>query len=56
MIEGVGLRDVRFGDPVDTYGGSSGEANARAFGVQGFPFTAVRPADAELPRGGRHRG
>lgn len=43
MIEGVGLRDLRFGDPVDTYGGAAGEANARTFGVNGFPFTAVKP-------------
>jgi arsenite methyltransferase len=43
VIEGVGFRDLRFGDPVDTYGGAPGEANARTFGVQGFPFTASKP-------------
>ena len=43
MIEGVGLRDLRFGDAVDTYGGAAGEANARTFGVHGYPFTAVKP-------------
>jgi arsenite methyltransferase len=43
-MEGVGFRDLRFGDPVDTYGGAPGEVNARTFGVQGHPFTAVKPA------------
>ena len=27
----MGFVDVRIGDPVDTFGGASGEANARAF-------------------------
>jgi hypothetical protein len=43
VIEGVGLRDLRFDDPVDTYAGASGERNARTFGVQGYAFTAVKP-------------
>jgi hypothetical protein len=43
-MEGVGFRDLRFGEPVDTYGGAPGEANARTFGVHGYPFTAVKPA------------
>ena len=43
MIEGVGFTDLRFGDPLDTYGGAPGERNARTFGVQGYPFTAVKP-------------
>jgi hypothetical protein len=42
VIEGVGLSDLRFGEPVDTYGGAAGEANARTFGVHGYPFTAVK--------------
>jgi hypothetical protein len=44
VIEGVGMVDLRFGEPVDTYGGAAGEANARTFGVRGFPFTATKPA------------
>jgi hypothetical protein len=43
VIEGVGFEDLRFGPGVDTYGGAAGEANARTFGVQGYPFTAVKP-------------
>jgi hypothetical protein len=43
VIEGVGLADLRFGDPLDTYGGAPGEGNARTFGVQGYAFTAVKP-------------
>jgi len=44
VMEGVGLRDLRFGDPLDTYGGAPGERNARTFGVQGYALTAVKPA------------
>jgi hypothetical protein len=43
-MEQVGLVDVRFGAPVDTYAGASGERNARTFGVMGYPFTATKPA------------
>lgn len=43
MIEGVGFRDLRFGDPIDTYGGAPGEQNARTFGVSGHAFTAIKP-------------
>ena len=43
MIEGVGLEALRFGPGVDTYGVAAGEANARTFGGQGYPFTAVKP-------------
>jgi hypothetical protein len=43
VIEQVGFRELRFGDPVDTYGGAPGEGNARTYGVQGYPFTAVKP-------------
>jgi hypothetical protein len=43
VIEGVGLTDLRFGDPLDTYGGAPGEGNARTFGVRGYAFTAVKP-------------
>jgi hypothetical protein len=30
------------GDPIDTFGGALGEANARAFEVFGFAFLARR--------------
>jgi hypothetical protein len=43
MLLEIGFVDIEIGDPVDTFGGAGGEANARAFGVQGYPFRAVRP-------------
>lgn len=43
MLEEVGFVDVRVGEPVDTFGGASGEQNARAFDVHGYPFIAVKP-------------
>ncbi len=43
MLEEVGFVDVRIGDPVDTFGGAGGEANARAFDVHGYAFRARRP-------------
>ena len=44
MIKGVGLVGLRFGEPLDTYGGAPGEGNARTFGVQGYAFTASKPS------------
>jgi hypothetical protein len=35
---------VQIGGPVDTFGGASGEANARNFDVSGHCFTARKPA------------
>jgi hypothetical protein len=43
MLTDVGFVDVVVGDPIDTFGGASGEANARAFDVRGYPFRARRP-------------
>ena len=43
MIDGVGFRGLRFGEPIDTYEGASGEKNARTFGVHGYAFTATKP-------------
>jgi hypothetical protein len=42
MLTEVGFVDVRIGDPVDTFAGAGGEANARAFDVHGYPFLARR--------------
>jgi hypothetical protein len=39
----MGFVDVRIGDPVDTFGGAEGEANARSFDVSGYPFYALKP-------------
>ena len=43
MLIEVGFVDVEVGEPVDTFGGAGGEANARAFDVRGYPFRARRP-------------
>ena len=42
-MESIGFVDVQIGDPVDTFGGASGEANARSFDVNGHCFTARKP-------------
>jgi hypothetical protein len=46
MLEEAGFVDVRIGDPVDTFGGAGGEANARAYEVLGFPFLATKPSSS----------
>ena len=43
MLQDSGFTDVVIGDPVDTFGGAKGEANARAFEVYGYAFLARRP-------------
>jgi len=43
MLEQTGFVDVRIGDPVDTFGGAGGEANARAYEVFGHSFVAHKP-------------
>jgi hypothetical protein len=40
----AGLTAVAFGPIVDTFGGASGEENAREFGTYGYPIKAVKPA------------
>ena len=42
MLEGTGFVDVQIGPPVDTFSGATGEANARAFDVHGYPFLAQK--------------
>lgn len=44
MLRLAGFVDVRIGPPADTFGGSGGEKNARAFEVYGYPFLARLPA------------
>jgi hypothetical protein len=39
----MGFVDVQIGEPVDTFGGADGEANARSFDVSGYSFYAVKP-------------
>jgi hypothetical protein len=43
MLEDIGFPDVRIGPAVDTFGGASGEENARAFEVYGYAFLARKP-------------
>ena len=43
MLEDTGFVDVAIGPGVDTFGGASGEANARAFDVSGHAFLAYKP-------------
>ena len=43
MLEDAGFVNVSIGEPVDTFGGASGESNARAFEVYGYAFLAFKP-------------
>jgi hypothetical protein len=43
MLEEIGFVDVQIGSPCDTFGGASGEKNARKFAVYGHPFMARKP-------------
>jgi hypothetical protein len=43
MLEQIGFVDVAIGEPVDTFGGAGGEANARAYDVYGYAFLARKP-------------
>ncbi|HEX2197805.1 MAG TPA: hypothetical protein VHG88_04185 [Burkholderiales bacterium] len=43
MLEEVGFVDVQIGAPCDTFGGASGEKQARRFEVYGYPFLARKP-------------
>jgi hypothetical protein len=43
MLEEVGFVDVRIGARCDTFGGASGEKQARRFEVYGYPFLARKP-------------
>ena len=43
MLEEAGFDRIEIGPPADTFGGASGEKNARRFEVYGYPFLARRP-------------
>jgi hypothetical protein len=43
MLEEAGFVDVTIGEPVDTFGGATGEEKARAFEVYGYAFLARKP-------------
>jgi len=42
-MEKAGFVDVQIGPPVDTFGESAGEGNARLFEVYGYAFLARKP-------------
>jgi hypothetical protein len=42
MLERAGFDSVVIGEPMDTFAGAGGEANARTFDVHGFAFLARR--------------
>ena len=44
MLEQTGFVDIVVGPAVDTFGGASGEDNARTFAVSGHAFLARKPA------------
>ena len=43
MLEEIGFVDVQIGAPCDTFGGASGEKQARRFDVYGYPFLGRKP-------------
>ena len=44
MMRQTGFVDIEVGPAVDTFGGASGEANARTFAVFGYAFVAYKPS------------
>ena len=42
MLQDAGFDSVVIGEPMDTFAGAEGEANARTFEVHGFAFLARR--------------
>ena len=42
MLEDSGFAQVSVGPPVDTFGGATGEPQARSFDVYGYAFLAHR--------------
>jgi len=43
MLTEAGFTDISIGPAVDTFGGASGENNARLFEVYGYAFLARKP-------------
>ena len=43
MLSDAGFVDIQIGPGIDTFGGASGESNAREFGVLGYAFIAKKP-------------
>jgi hypothetical protein len=49
MLEQSGFEAIAIEPPVDTFGGATGEANARAYEVYGYAFIATKPANGSAP-------
>jgi hypothetical protein len=43
MLREAGFADIKIGSAIDTFGGASGEKNARQFDVHGYAFLARKP-------------
>jgi hypothetical protein len=43
LLESAGFVDITVGPPVDAFGGSAGEKNARAYDVFAHVFLAMKP-------------
>jgi hypothetical protein len=43
MLDEIGFVDISVGERVDTFAGSEGEENARAYEVFGYSFLARNP-------------
>ena len=43
MLEDSSFTNVTIGPPVDNFGGTAGEEQARAFDVYGYAFLAFKP-------------
>ncbi len=43
LLASAGFTDIEVGDPIDTFGGAPGEANARTYEVFGYPFFGRKP-------------
>ena len=43
MLEEIGFVGVTVGPPANTFAGAAGEAKARAYEVQGYPFLTRKP-------------
>jgi hypothetical protein len=46
MLEDSGFTDITIGPAADTFGGATGENNARSFEVYGYTFLARKPERA----------
>lgn len=43
MISGAGLVEVQLANPIDTFAGAGGQAQAKQFGTLGYSIRARKP-------------